>query len=273
MSEANSNAKHWHYAEQGRSYGPFSTDEIKSLVEQGAVNMNTYVWKPGMSEWLRAWQSDLADLFAEKQAPPPPPDSQPVEQARIHPPKYLPGSIHRMWIVYAVMTIVGALFTESGQKQLYGIGSAMGFVGYVLSLVLLYRFWWTTRDTARTTPGKAVGFLFVPVFHVYWVFIAYLGLAEDMRLSCQKYGIEDCAPNKPLALVVSVLYFLGFVGFYFIIFYMLQNPGSFQEFVGDSQPSQMSFILGMTINILEIVLFKSFADTAERLLQRQAGDV
>ncbi|MBO5438357.1 MAG: leucine-rich repeat protein [Thermoguttaceae bacterium] len=50
----------------------------------------------------------------------------------------------------------------------------------------LYRCWHLIQDGhARTTPGKAVGFIFVPFFNIYWVFVAIYGLAMDLN-ACAK---------------------------------------------------------------------------------------
>lgn len=50
----------------------------------------------------------------------------------------------------------------------------------VLQYIYLARLWSCLRyGRPRTTPGKAVGFLFVPFFNLYWIFVAYLGLAQD----------------------------------------------------------------------------------------------
>jgi hypothetical protein len=50
----------------------------------------------------------------------------------------------------------------------------------VLQYILLYRFWKNIQDDfASTTPGKAIGFLFIPFFNYYWYFRAFWGLAKD----------------------------------------------------------------------------------------------
>jgi len=54
----------------------------------------------------------------------------------------------------------------------------------VVLCVLLYKAWAAIQgDYARTTPGKAVGFLFIPVFNLYWLFQAFWGYARDYNKS------------------------------------------------------------------------------------------
>lgn len=72
--------------------------------------------------------------------------------------------------------------TESMALFLGGLGlGAVFFVAYyILSLVYLFRAWKAIEPARpRTTPGKAVGFLFIPFFNLYWLFVAYFGLAND----------------------------------------------------------------------------------------------
>jgi hypothetical protein len=59
-----------------------------------------------------------------------------------------------------------------------------GYIGIliasILNLITLSRAWSCLQhSTPRTTPGKAVGFLFIPFFNLYWLFQAYYGLAKD----------------------------------------------------------------------------------------------
>ncbi|MEO0018842.1 MAG: domain 2 [Verrucomicrobiota bacterium] len=50
----------------------------------------------------------------------------------------------------------------------------------VLQAIYLARLWSCLRyGRPRTTPGKAVGFLLLRFFNLYWIFVAFLGLAQD----------------------------------------------------------------------------------------------
>jgi len=55
-------------------------------------------------------------------------------------------------------------------------------VAIVLSCIVHYKCWKAVpKEIARTTPGKAIGFLFIPFFNFYWAFVSYMGLAEDLN--------------------------------------------------------------------------------------------
>lgn len=61
----------------------------------------------------------------------------------------------------------------------------------IILYVLLYHLWKLIPEgIARTSPGQAVGFCFLPVFNIYWIsFVAYKGLGEDMNKTLAQRGI------------------------------------------------------------------------------------
>lgn len=49
----------------------------------------------------------------------------------------------------------------------------------VFLCVLLYRYWNLVQtEPCSITPGKAVGFLFIPFFSLYWIFVSFWGLGK-----------------------------------------------------------------------------------------------
>ncbi len=75
--------------------------------------------------------------------------------------------------------------SELKSQAIVGIGiliaSGFGFIfGGIYSYIILFRAWKVIQaGGARTTPGKAVGLLFIPIFNFYWIFVAYYGWATD----------------------------------------------------------------------------------------------
>ena len=60
------------------------------------------------------------------------------------------------------------------------VGIAAIIYAAIYFLISLYRCWSILQgSTVRTTPGKAVGFLFIPIFGFYWMFVAIRGLSKD----------------------------------------------------------------------------------------------
>jgi uncharacterized RDD family membrane protein YckC len=42
----------WYYVVNGERLGPVSDEQLEALVQQGAINARTLVWKQGMPDWL-----------------------------------------------------------------------------------------------------------------------------------------------------------------------------------------------------------------------------
>jgi len=109
-----------------------------------------------------------------------------------------------LYILSAGVMFSAAMLLEQGWDAgtvasllgISGIGSMIAgivlLVASVSILILLYQLWkLIPEDIARTTPGKAVGFLFIPLFNLYWNFVAFKGLGEDMNATLEQHGVED----------------------------------------------------------------------------------
>lgn len=77
-----------------------------------------------------------------------------------------------------------------------------GIVGSVFLCKLHYNCWQAIpAKFARMTPGKAVGFLFIPVFHLYWIFPSIAGLGADCAMLARRKGLDGFDHLKTLGLV------------------------------------------------------------------------
>jgi len=96
-----------------------------------------------------------------------------------------------------------------------GIAIALFIYAEVMACVLLYKAWKVIQDGhARTSPGKAVGFLFIPFFNLYWIFQAYWGFAKDYNAYIERHhnvsegGISIPRVSANLFLAFCILPFL-----------------------------------------------------------------
>lgn len=71
----------------------------------------------------------------------------------------------------------------------------------ILTYVVIYKMWASIREggQARTTPGKAVGFLFIPFYNLYWLFQVWAGFPSDYN----KYVEHN---RLPVPLLASGIY-------------------------------------------------------------------
>jgi hypothetical protein len=201
----------WYYVKDNERCGPIEEDKIQALINDGTIVPDTLVWREGMSDWQAANTSELAGLFSGIV----PQVSSPPATTRTYNVTYEPRSLRTLWLWFA---------------WLIGIGTPLSFVciGFpaviaaaVLQYILLYRFWTVIQDgNARTTPGVAVGFCFIPFFNFYWLYVAWVGLAKDMNAYCSARNIQTPEVSESLALwwyilsLVGVLSIIPYVGLF-----------------------------------------------------------
>jgi hypothetical protein len=94
---------------------------------------------------------------------------------------------------------------------------------------------WTAIQNAeaRTTPGKAVGFLFIPIFNLYWGFHAIWGWSKDYNAHFATRGAG--LPRVPEGLFLA----------YVILAVLIQLATTFPV---------LSFILATAASITMIVM-------------------
>ena len=63
----------WHLMEGGVSTGPLSIAQVTEAAAAGRLALDTYVWSPGMTNWVRASQVPQIASLVQGSTPPPPP--------------------------------------------------------------------------------------------------------------------------------------------------------------------------------------------------------
>lgn len=114
--------------------------------------------------------------------------------------------------------VAGAGWVWGDSSTLLGLslciigGAAVAFA-CLYSLIILHRCWAILEDyNPRTTPNKAVWFQFIPIFNLYWMFVAYWGLAKDANEFSRQAGSEKRI-SENLALATMILFLIPYVNF------------------------------------------------------------
>ena len=76
-------ASQWYYLIGDQQHGPVRSKELMRLARHGIVTRETFVWKPGISDWVKA--SKIKRLFEDEAPPAPPPGIVPGKSARRNP--------------------------------------------------------------------------------------------------------------------------------------------------------------------------------------------
>jgi hypothetical protein len=87
----------------------------------------------------------------------------------------------------------------------------------IIGMVWTYKFWsWIPPEQRHTSmwkkyisPGQALGFMFIPYFNIYWMFVVYLGIADILERMRVAYPTSR-GPAKNLALLRLLVPFVFF---------------------------------------------------------------
>jgi len=95
---------------------------------------------------------------------------------------------------------------DPGWIFLFVLGAMCAIYAGIVALVFIYKIWDAIADQyARTTPAKAVGFLFIPFFQLYWVFQAIWGFAKDCNAYIDRNAINVFKLPEGLFLACVIL--------------------------------------------------------------------
>jgi hypothetical protein len=106
-----------------------------------------------------------------------------------------------------LQTLAAVGTVSAGVLGLIGMG-----VGAACFLVLLYRAWAVIQDgKTRPTPGRAVGFKLIPLFNIYWDFVADWGLAWRLNRFARRHEIDAPSASQPLGWALAFYNILAYI--------------------------------------------------------------
>ena len=126
------------------------------------------------------------------------------------------------------LIVVGAVMSGNRHDEtanaVAGVGMGLFGLWYlviiaygILNMVWLYKMWaWIPPEQRHTkmwkkyiSPGTAVGFMFIPYFNIYWMFVLYLGMADVFERMSVQYPTTQQSPRTSalIALIVPFVFF------------------------------------------------------------------
>lgn len=234
----------WYYLDtSGQQAGPVSADEMKQLAVQQLISAQTQVWTEGLTEWVAASTVEglivnQPILAATTPLIPSTPTTQPVlgrtavtpvAQAYATPDTnpelsaetgQYPQTISKggsfglvCGLLFGGMAVLtgGAILASKPETAALGVGIVIaGYIAFiflaVLNYIYLYRAWVCLQPGgASVSPGKAVGFLFIPFFNIYWIFIAFGSLPRQWNEIVARYENTRSAPRLSLSAFILML--------------------------------------------------------------------
>ena len=91
--------------------------------------------------------------------------------------------------------------------------------GAIVLMVFVYRMWASLPyGSGRTTPGAAVGLMFVPFYNMYWVFQVYLGWCQDYNRMAYAEGAPLPRMPEGLAMTLCIMTLLAAIPYIGMLF-------------------------------------------------------
>lgn len=105
--------------------------------------------------------------------------------------------------IAAVLIVLG---TINNDIELISLSWIPMLPTMIVMVILFYKMWSAIQDGhARTSAGKAIGFLFIPFFNVYWTFQAIWGFSKDYNKFVTRYSLDTVALPEGLFLAYAIL--------------------------------------------------------------------
>jgi hypothetical protein len=124
-----------------------------------------------------------------------------------------------------MLIALGAIKNPDEHATIIIIGFLLTLISSVLAIIMLYNLWDFTIKESKfqgikapiESPGKAVGFLFIPLFNLYWIFKSIGNLPIILnKISIQRTG-KSIIPHD-LGIIISILTLMAFLPTLSVVF-------------------------------------------------------
>jgi hypothetical protein len=107
--------------------------------------------------------------------------------------------------------MTGLAVSDSKVEELLMVSWAPLLLSIIATWVLLHKAWGAIQDGhARTTPGKALGFLFIPLFNIYWLFIAIGSWGTEFNSFADRQRVSGHRASPGLFMAHCILSLIPF---------------------------------------------------------------
>ena len=114
-----------------------------------------------------------------------------------------PEALSKVFFVTSVAAGLGLEIILSAARSEIRLVPRLSAV--VVMMVLIYRLWQAIQDGhARTSPGKAIGFLFIPAFNFYWLFQVFWGFSRDYNRFVSRHSLPASKLPEGLFLACNI---------------------------------------------------------------------
>ncbi|HBJ38801.1 MAG TPA: hypothetical protein DDZ51_29450 [Planctomycetaceae bacterium] len=202
-----------HIAKNGQQFGPYDDENVARGLQSGEFAADDLCWTQGQSEWkpIRVVLPHLCSAM------PPPIPKMPSGSPQFSGTSKKTEFSDLFWLIFVGLTVIttflslvadfASIETEDAGGVAFLLSSPIFITTIVAMVWLHYRLWRNLPEQYRaTTPGKAVGFMFIPIFNFYWVFISYPKLSEGIYNWSSDLGRSPPFDTRGLAMANAVLF-------------------------------------------------------------------
>ena len=131
----------------------------------------------------------------------------------------------------------------------------------LIELALYYKMWAAIQDDqASTSPAKAIGFLFIPVFNIYWSLYMFPGFVDDYNAFKRRRSVK----TKDLPFILFLIHAIVFLLAAFVVTIPMMCVFAFvglisRAFIGYSQLSWMLCFFASAAGIGHFITYILFA--------------
>ncbi|MFC2132269.1 DUF4339 domain-containing protein [Bacteroidota bacterium] len=221
--------KYYYYAIKDQQFGPISLDELK---KKDFLTRETKIWHEGLYEWKYA--KDIEELKEYFRSVPPPLSPGPQENYstppllnpeplkdystsspfnNIHPISLTKKTINKPLFLTVILScsLIGILIyfisIVAGSTPLLIVGISLLITANVFIMIFIYKKWNFIKKHSLTIPGQIVGFLFIPFFNFYWIFVVFIRFTKIYNKVLQSNRKHDSL-LIPIGLSVALSVFM-----------------------------------------------------------------
>jgi len=209
VQAAAANETQWYYSQNGVQQGPVPESTIIQYINSRTINADTMMYRNGMSNWARLADTELTLQLPQGIAVPlrkPQQPPQPRQATQMPVQQQYPAVPEDSEAILKKLNNYFMFFWISLATCVIPILGVLGMISAIVFNCLFHYTIWTQipPSIAKTTPGKAVGFRFIPFFCFYWWFVAFWDLGKNMNQALEERG-SNYRVNTTLALIMCVL--------------------------------------------------------------------
>jgi len=114
--------------------------------------------------------------------------------------------LHHVSLALAVIFSLMTMADRWNQETWMALSFVACIPMAVFHMLILHRGWQSVQDgAAQTSPGKAVGYSFIPFFNLYWIFVAHVGLMKEFNRLAEARGRQDQKVSEGFSLTYCIL--------------------------------------------------------------------